>query len=98
MKNIRFGAVYTAPPMFCSDPDELGYIFPEELGLPESLIKDIYDWDLIFQKTFCDEYPPDSGFHSSQEVVSHNLVGKELAQRVEDVLGVNVAFIPIADD
>lgn len=56
VKNIRFGAVYGAPPIFCADSNAMGYISPEDLDLPESLVKDIHVWDKEFQKTFCDDY------------------------------------------
>jgi hypothetical protein len=100
MKNIRFGVEYCGTPLFCADIDMMGQFTPEDLGLPEDLIEEIHAWDSEFQETFCDEYPPDSGFHSRQKVLEHNSKGKELAQKIRDVLGpeVNITFLPINED
>lgn len=98
MKNIRFGAVYSGPPIFCADLDEMGYFSPEDLKLPQALVQDINIWNIIYQNTFCESSPQESGFNTYGEMLNHNLEGEKLAIRMQIVLGsdVNVLFIPVA--
>jgi hypothetical protein len=66
LKELRFGAVYGAPPIFDPDLDRMGHVEVSELNLPPPFIKDINVWNQEFQNTHCEDYPPDSGFDSSQ--------------------------------
>ena len=100
MKEIRFGVEYGNTPVFCADINEMGHVGLEDLDLPENLIKEIHIWNSVFQETFCEEYPPDSGFHSYQKVLEHNSKGKDLARKIQNILGaeVNITFLPIHDN
>ncbi len=97
MKELRFGAVYGAPPIFNPDLDRMGYVEVSELKLPPSLAKDINIWNQEFQKTFCEDYPPDSGFDSIASMEQHNAQGAELALLLQRALGRDalVQFIPL---
>lgn len=99
MKELRFGAVYGAPPFFCPDVDQMGYWPPSDLDLPLDLIKKIQLWDGEYQRTFCEEYPPDSKFASEAELKAHNRRGEELAKELRQLFGetVLVRFLPISD-
>ena len=39
----------------------------KELSLSASLIKELEDFDMMYQNTFNEDYPPDSGFSSQSE-------------------------------
>ncbi len=97
MKEFRFGAVYGAPPIFNSDLEQMGYIDPSELNLPDSLCKAINTWTQEFQETFCEDYPPESGFDSLEKRTLHNSRGRELALLLQKTLGDDtlVRFIPL---
>ncbi len=97
MKKLRFGAVYGAPPIFNSTPDEMGYVDIDDLNLSSALLVEIKKWDLKFQETFVDDYPPDSGFKVLEDLQLHNKVGAELAELTRKELGSNVIieFVPL---
>lgn len=99
MKTIRFGAVYGAPPIFCADVDQMGYVEPESLPLSESLLADLGVWDHEYQVTFREDYPPDSQFPSDKDRIHHNQRGLELSRRLEEELGPDtlVEFRPLKD-
>ena len=93
MKQLRFGAA----PIFIPDLDRMGYIELTELKLPPTLIREIDHWNHEFQDTFCEDYPPDSGFDSLERKTQHNNRGADLAHLIQKELGgeVLVRFIPL---
>ena len=97
MKTFRLRAVYGAPPIFNPDVDEMGYMEPSELRLSASLLAQLDEWHREFQRTFSDDYPPDSGFASEDDRRRHNVRGAELAALLQQELGasVRIEFIPI---
>lgn len=99
MKKFQFGVVYGAPPIFNPDLEKMGYVEISELKLPPSLANDINVWNQQFQETFCDDYPPDSGFDSIVRLEQHNVRGAELALLLQKELGCHalVQFIPLKE-
>lgn len=97
MKCVRFGAVYGALPFFNSEIDEMGYVDLDDLHLPSELLARIENWNNEFQQTFFDDYPPDSGFKTKDDLAQHNTLGIELAGLIQKELGSDlfVEFIPI---
>jgi len=97
MKSIRLGVVYGAPPIFCADIDQMGYVEPDCLLLTPPLVADLKAWNQDFQATFCEDYPPDSGFQSEDERLEHNKRGVQLWLELQQELGANmfVEFIPL---
>ncbi len=97
MRHIRFGVGYMAPPFFVSDVEEMGHIDTEDLDISEGLRKRIVKWDAVFQNTFVDYNPRDSGFLSEQDLNKHNNEGVEIAELLRLELGsdVNVEFLPL---
>jgi hypothetical protein len=91
MRKIRFGAVYCAPPVFLADVENMGYLEVEDLSIPQALVAEIRAWDAEFQRTFNDEYPPDSGFHTAEDLAAHN------AEKLRNVLGseAEIEFLPL---
>lgn len=87
MKNVRVSAVYGAPPIFCADVDNMGYVEPESLPLSQSLLADLAAWNQEYQETFCEDYPPDSHFPADSDRIEHNRRGLELCRRLERELG-----------
>lgn len=94
---LRFGANYQDPPFFNTSPDKMGYIDISELKLSRDLQAQITKWDETFQLTFCDEYPPDSGFSSEIQLDAHNSEGMALCKRIQAELGEYyiIEFFPI---
>lgn len=97
MKIYRLSAEYCVPPIFNTDVDEMGPIAIAELNLSASLRDELEKWDLEFQQTFSDDYPPDSGFQSEDDQHRHNQRGAELAVLLQKELGpdVTVEFFPL---
>lgn len=87
MKRIRFQAEYMAPPLFDPDPITMGHIEIASLKLSEKLTAAIVEWDYEYQNTFNENYPPDSGFSTTGQLLQHNLRGAELASLIKKELG-----------
>ncbi|MFL9872956.1 hypothetical protein [Paraburkholderia megapolitana] len=83
--------------MFNSDVDEMGYVDLSDLHISLHLLTQLKDWDVEFQQTFSDDYPPDSGFKFEEDRNRHNERGTQLAALLEQELGteVRVNFIPL---
>jgi hypothetical protein len=97
LKSFRFGTVYGAPPIFNADIDEMGYFEPSDLRISAALLADIDDWNTVFQRTYCDAYPPDGGFKTAADREHHNLIGQVLTVRLQGELGesASVVFNPL---
>ncbi len=97
MRHIRFGVGYMASPFFISDVEKMGHVAIEDLDISEGLRKRIVKWDAVFQNTFVDYNPRDSGFLSEQDLNKHNNEGAEIAELLRLELGsdVNVEFFPL---
>jgi len=97
VRYIRFGVGYMAPPFFVSDVEEMGHIDTEDLDISEGLRERVIKWDAVFQNTFVDDSPQDSGFLSEQDLNKHNNEGAEIAELLRLELGsdVNVEFLPL---
>lgn len=96
MKIFRLGAVYGAPPIFNPDVDNMGYVELSDLHISSQLFTQIEEWNVEFQNTFSEDYPPDSGFKSEDDRNRHNERGTELAILLQQELGssVRIDFIP----
>ena len=97
IKDIRFGVIYGAPPIFDADLDEMGYIELSELNISAKLTDEIESWNEEFQSTFFHDYPPKSGFVSINDLKLHNERGVKLAFMLQEFFGamVKVKFIPV---
>lgn len=97
MKTFRLGAVYGAPPIFNPDVDEMGYVELSDLHVSPHLLAQLVEWNREFQRTFSDDYPPDSGFNSEDDRNRHNARGAELAALLQQELGagVRIEFKPL---
>ncbi|RYF30453.1 MAG: hypothetical protein EOO23_05105 [Comamonadaceae bacterium] len=87
MINLRLASEYLASPIFCGDLEKMGHIEVGDLPISKKLMIKIIEWDAEFQATFNDEYPPDSGFCSSDARRRHMAAGEELAQEIQQELG-----------
>ncbi len=94
-KILRFGAVYITCPIF--DEDSLCYRTPSELSISDLLRSQIKEWDLEYQKTFCEDYPPDSKFETLEDLERHNARGLVLAEQLQKELGdqYEIQFWPV---
>lgn len=98
-RSIRFTAEYMAPPFFDTAPESMGHLEVKELGLSPDLERRVIAWDESFQKTFCADYPPDSGFHEQSRVVEHNNEGTYLCELIQKELGssTHVDYMPLKE-
>lgn len=87
MRHIRFGVGYMAPPFFVSDVEKMGHVAIEDLDISEGLRERVIKWDAVFQNTFVDNSPQDSGFLSEQDLNGHNNEGEEIAELLRLKLG-----------
>jgi len=94
---MRFGVGYMAPPFFISDVDKMGHIAIEDLDISESLRGRVIKWDAVFQNTFVNDNPQDSGFFSVQDLNKHNNEGAEIAELLRLELGneFGIEFLPL---
>jgi hypothetical protein len=97
MKKMNFGAVYNAPPFFITDLDQMGYVEISELNISPQVSKKIENWNSEFQKTFDENYPPDSRFLDPELIKQHNARGVEITNLLMHELGdkVVIKFIPL---
>lgn len=97
MKKLRFGVVYSAPPFFNPGINEMGYVDISDLNLSPGLFLRLEKWNNEFQETFCDDYPPDSGFKKNDDLLAHNALGAELVDLIRNELGssVSIEFVPL---
>lgn len=97
IKTIRLSATYGAPPIFDADVQTMGYVDPRDLPIDGFLLDKLEEWNDRFQQTFCDDYPPDSGFLTSSDYERHNSEGAALAAVLREELGerVSVEFLPL---
>ncbi len=84
---IRFGVSLLAPPFFNANIDQMGHVDISDMGLPKDLEDAVIRWDKCYQNTYCEEYPPDSGFHNNVEVDAHNIEGEALCGQIQAALG-----------
>lgn len=63
-----------------SKEDVFSYITPQDLKLGHVLITKLKDWDVLYQGTFNENYPPDSGFANKNERKKFEEKGLELWQ------------------
>ncbi|MBB4017447.1 MULTISPECIES: hypothetical protein [Chelatococcus] len=89
MMTVRLANEYLAGPVFCPDSEKMGHIDVDDLPISEELKRAILAWDDEYQATFNSEYPPDSGFKSSDLEAVHIIKGAELAKRLQKELGNN---------
>jgi len=82
MKKLHFEAEYLSPPLFDHSIESMGAVTPEELPISQNLCDEINHWDQEFQDTFCDAYPPDSGFSTQEAELNFKRRGAILAERL----------------
>ncbi len=87
MIHLRLGNEFFAPPIFCSNLDQMGHIEVNSLPISNELKDLISKWDQRFQKTFNADYPPDSHFLSPELRDNHIEKGFNLAERLQIELG-----------
>ncbi|MBD3898324.1 hypothetical protein IEI94_20920 [Halomonas sp. ML-15] len=83
MITLRFAKEYMAGPLFCPDPERMGHVDVDELPISQALKAKILAWDSAYQATFNDDYPPDSGFSSSEAECMHIAEGARIAKRLQ---------------
>jgi len=82
MKKLHFEAEYLSTPLFDHSIESLGAVAPEDLPISQDLRNEINHWNQEFQDTFCDAYPPDSGFSTSDAELNFKRRGAILAERL----------------
>lgn len=96
MKKIRLTREYLAGPLFCPDIELMSHIDICDLNISMRLKDKINSWDIEYQSTYNDEYPPDSGFRSIEDKRRHEREGKEIARLLQEELGggIVVEYVP----
>src|SRR5690606_31404844 len=87
MKVLRLVNENLAGPIFCPHVESMGHISVVDLPISEVLRDELFEWDTKYQATFDDDYPPDSGFATSELAEAHRAIGKSLAERLQRELG-----------
>lgn len=65
----------------------MGHVDIEDLPLSQELRARIIVWDGEYQATFNSDYPPDSGFSTSEAQLRHMAEGEQLAKSIQHELG-----------
>jgi hypothetical protein len=78
---------YECSPLWWDEPDRVGNIRPEELGLSETLAADVWAWAAIFDAALNDEEPRFSDFLSEAEREDFDEKGRLLTARIAAELG-----------
>ena len=65
----------------------MGHVELTELNISSDLLKKLDEWDLSFQKTFSEDYPPQFGFKSAEEIFEHDKRSNDLANSLQRELG-----------
>ena len=90
---IKVMADYECGPLWWDgEPDRIGNIQPEALGLSDGLCADLSAWAKIYDGTLVSDDPVSSGFPSLADERAFEEQGRRLAARVADELG-NVAMV-----
>jgi hypothetical protein len=86
---------YECSPLWWDEPDRVGNIRPEDIGLSETLATDIWAWASIFDAALNDEDPRFSDFRSEAEAAEFHERGRLLTARIAAELGsaANVRFV-----
>lgn len=73
MKTIKLANEFKCYPIWHvpnGPDDEFGPIDPHTLPISKKLLDAILKWDELFQNTYIEEYPPDSGFKDPAQAMS----------------------------
>lgn len=93
MRKLTLSVEYFNLPLFDHSLERMGGVELSELPLSIEMRKKIEEWDQIFQMTFNDEYPPNSGFKNISEMIDFNNRGLELVQKLKLELGPDFKII-----
>lgn len=68
MKTLKIMPEYGMYPIWITDSNGQPFenISPDELNIAESARQKLENWDMMFQNTFIEKCPPDSGFDSPE--------------------------------
>lgn len=86
MSAIKLMPDYDCYPLWYYESDDVGVINPEELGLPEQLVKDLLAWADAFDDTLNRSDPIKSGFATQAAHEDFVKQGLALAQQLKQVL------------
>lgn len=84
---VKLWAAFYADPVSIKDSDIFNYSDLSELNISDELKEAMQAWDDEYQATFDGDYPPNSGFASSDLEATHFAKGEELAKRLQAELG-----------
>ncbi|MDF8332844.1 hypothetical protein [Novosphingobium cyanobacteriorum] len=78
---------YECAPLWWDGGDRVGDVPPEELGLPDALCRDLWDWAARHDATLDRDDPARSGFGSDEALKAFEAEGLQLTRRVAEALG-----------
>ncbi len=86
-KKLKFSSAYMEEPIVIIDDNIFCHYAAHELNISKDLAKKIQHWDDLYQDTLDHNYPPDSDFQTEEDKRKHQVLGKELAQKLQNELG-----------
>jgi hypothetical protein len=96
-KKLRLAAEYMASPFFDPAVETMRHVEIGELPISEELKRELSEWDEAYQATFNEDDPSASDLLTEEEIQAHNRVGKELAEKIQSELKIEVEFWPLND-
>lgn len=81
MKQLKVNPEYGVSPLWILEDGgffENVDITDEQLNLSNQLQKELLNWNSLFQNTFDESYPPDSGFKTDLLVKEFNRLGEQI--------------------
>jgi hypothetical protein len=87
-KQMKLMADYGSTPLWeYLDGDLVDIPNPDDLSLTSDLKAALHKWDAAYDRTLCQEYPPDSGFASPAEEEAFETEGRRLWRELQSQLG-----------
>ncbi len=98
--NIKISLEYGCFPLWISEKDEIySNVNHYDLNFTEDLKKNIDKWNIKFQQTLNQEYPPDSSFSSLADLIEFEKEGVLVWRDImKQMLNVNVSYFSLLKD
>jgi hypothetical protein len=86
MRKLKLMTDYNCFPLWETVKDRLENIDPNSLKISEELKNSLYRWAEAFDATLNQDYPPDSGFATEEEVEKFEQEGRRIFNELKEQL------------
>lgn len=89
MRTLKLMADYDCFPLWEATPGQVGNVDPGSLPISKQLQTELAAWGQMFNHTFNQDDPQNSGFVCTEEEEKFKVMGRALGQRLQAELGVD---------